>query len=169
MSLIIIEGPDGAGKSTLVEQLSKDFGYRVYRSGGPKTFEMMVQVLDEMEILCNKKEIYICDRSPWFSEIVYATALKRPMAVDEISLLDYWHLPQKVIYCRLADQNKMLARMSLAFKAHKPLEHTNAVIENYKAVCTEYESVMSDAKRAGVNIFKYDWEVTSLQSLKDWI
>ena len=88
---------------------------------------------------------------------------------DEISLLDYWHLPQKVIYCRLADQNKMLARMSLAFKAHKPLEHTNAVIENYKAVCTEYESVMSDAKRAGVNIFKYDWEVTSLQSLKDWI
>ena len=42
MSLLIIEGPDGAGKSTLVNKLSKDLKLPIYRSGGPKEITDLV-------------------------------------------------------------------------------------------------------------------------------
>lgn len=169
MSLIIVEGPDGAGKSTLVEKLAKEMDLSLYRSGGPKDKVTMYKVLGEMKELALSEETYITDRAPWFSEIIYSMGMGRKPVIDLNEFADYWKLPQKVIYCRLADKDEMLANMSRSFKAHKPKEHTDSVIANYSNICLLYDEVIDKAEQWGVDVFEYDWQNTWYDDLLRWM
>ena len=169
MSLIILEGPDGAGKSTLIEKLAHDFEYPIYRSGGPKDPETMLNVLAEMEILAKAPQTYLCDRTPWISEIIYSLGLGRAPVLDIEVFKDYYKLPQRIIYCNLDTPERMLTNMSLAYKPHKPKDHTKAVIENHKFICELYEDLMGDIEVQGIDIFEYDWGTVSYSALTQWI
>ena len=46
--VIIIEGPDGAGKTTLAEQLSRQTGYTIVHMSQPKTEEEKENTLKEI-------------------------------------------------------------------------------------------------------------------------
>lgn len=169
MSLIIIEGPDGAGKSTLLEKLSKDTGLKIYRSGGPKDKDTMIKVLEEMKTLALSEETYLTDRAPWFSEVIYSAGMDRDLVLPLDIFLSCYSFTEKVIYCRLSTEEAMLNNMSREFKAHKPAEHTNAVVEHYHRICTLYDQLMDEAERQEINIYEYDWQNGDYQNLLEWI
>ena len=170
MSLIILEGPDGAGKSTLITRLVKDHGYAVYRSGGPKDEENMLRVVKEMAVLAlDPTTVYLCDRAPWISELIYSKALGRDPVMPMEFFNPFFSLPQRIIYCNLNDSVSMLSNMSREFKAHKPAEHTALVVKNYQQVCDLYDELMDEMEAAGMNVFGYDWMNGSYYDLTKWI
>ena len=158
MSLIIIEGADGNGKTTLLKQLEKDTHLPVFYSGGPKTSEAMINMLYDLEQMAIDEKVYLCDRVPFISEIVYSAALQREPVIDPIALMEYWKLPIQIIYCRLSDSSEALKNMSREFKAHKPFEHTKEVELKHERITEMYDQIMDEAEKDGVNIFEYDWQ-----------
>lgn len=168
--IIVLEGPDGCGKSTLIKQLNKDLGLPIFQSGGPKTKEAMEKMLDELEIMSHCQQIYLCDRAPFVSEIIYSQAFGREPVIPAKDLMDYWLLPNlKIIYCRI-DQAAALANMDRKFKPHKPAEHTAIVEQRHANICELYDDIMDSAESARIKVFEYDWrDSTHYQQLKDFI
>lgn len=83
---IIVEGPDGAGKTTLIRVLLEDFpalelAPRFCTStGGPIEPNRLLARVGSDHRLFQAGMVY--DRHPMFSEYVYSPALDRPLAKD---------------------------------------------------------------------------------------
>jgi hypothetical protein len=108
MRMIVVEGPDGAGKTTLVERLCKRYGLEVgvrqetnreeiWRSTVPDTFEALTEAIRAERPLPR-----IWDRL-FYSEFVYARLVGRPNQFrndmgDHIRSLITW-LEPPVIFC----------------------------------------------------------------------
>jgi thymidylate kinase len=158
MSLIILEGADGNGKTTLLKQLQRDTNLPIFYSGGPKTSEVMFNMLEGLEKRAEEEQTYLCDRVPFISEIVYSSSMGRQPVIGITELMDYWNLPIKVIYCRLQNSDEALANMSRETKAHKPLEHTKNVEKYYDNIVEGYDYIMENMEKQGVDVFEYDWK-----------
>jgi thymidylate kinase len=167
--LIIAEGPDGSGKSTLIKNLAHIFNFPIYHSGGPKTTERMYEVLKELETMANSDQTYLVDRVPFISELVYSKAFDRKPVIAIEKLFSYFILPIKIIYCKI-DQQTALANMSREFKVHKPAEHLKMVEINHAKIAAEYISLMDVLEDIGIEIFDYDWTIdNNLDNLLPWI
>jgi thymidylate kinase len=167
--IIVAEGPDGCGKSTLIKQLERDLELPVFYSGGPKSAEAMTKMLYELKVMAFSNKRYIVDRVPFISEIIYSKGLGRSPVLDPNLLVENWFFPLKLIYCKI-DQEEALKNMSREHKAHKPVEHLLAVEQNHKRIFQLYDEVIDQAEKAGVNIFEYDWRNHShFTQLKEWI
>lgn len=100
--IILIEGPDGAGKTTLAEKLSKQTGYVLLHRSYPKTAEEMANMMQEyMQVIKSGKNCII-DRC-WYSEMVYGPIMRNE---TNISYPDMYELERAVarvggivIYC----------------------------------------------------------------------
>lgn len=156
--IIILEGPDGGGKSTLAGKLVKDLNAKYYHSGGPKTKSEMDMVINELEIMAHSKSIIIVDRVPWISEMVYPYAFGRKPVLSVAEYLQHLKLPQKIIYCKPSGP----AQMSLDYKEHKPKEHTESVIKNHERIADLYDALF---KR--IPHIRYDFYKTNYKILKD--
>ena len=168
--LIVLEGPDGNGKSTLIQQLYEDFGIPKYSSGGPKSKERMIEVLKELTDMAYSSTRYLVDRVPYISEPIYSKAFGRKPVMLKKILESYYRLPQKIIFCHIGDQKQALANMSREHKSHKPLEHLLGVEKNHSKITDLYENLMDDLEHKGSNIFEYDWtNPTHYPQLKEWI
>lgn len=73
--IIIIEGPDGSGKTTLANQLSKQSSYPIIHRVQPKTEHDKKVMLEEyLEVIRTRRNM-IFDRS-WYSEMVYGPVMR---------------------------------------------------------------------------------------------
>src|SRR5580765_4211415 len=84
--LIIIEGPDGVGKTTLAESLAKELAesgdeVELLHRGPPKSHPLDEYVLPLLDYVPGLGRHVICDRWHW-GEAVY------PQVLDRTSLLD---------------------------------------------------------------------------------
>ncbi|MNB69349.1 SPBc2 prophage-derived uncharacterized protein YorR [compost metagenome] len=84
--LIILEGPDGAGKTTLAQQLSMSTGYPVQHRSKPKTEEEKQQMFLEYEQMCMSRENIIVDRC-WYSEMVYGKVMRDQSYISQDQML----------------------------------------------------------------------------------
>mgnify|MGYP001305073325 CR=1 FL=1 len=111
--MIIIEGMDGSGKTSLAQKLSFRLGdvpiKRLVTSGGPTYYDLLVErtraTLTELrnQVTRNQRPVVIYDRFPLISEAVYGTILRgRNSFGDEwTTLIDLLlALDPVVIYCR---------------------------------------------------------------------
>jgi len=111
--MIIIEGMDGSGKTSLAQKLSFRLGNvpikRFVKSGGPIYYDLLVErtraTLTELrnQVTRNQRPVVIYDRFPLISEAVYGTILRgRNSFGDEwTTLIDLLlALDPVVIYCR---------------------------------------------------------------------
>lgn len=105
--IIIVEGPDGAGKTTIIEQLMESHPGSVYRHfSNPKTKEEADnywKVYAEAVSLADPAKVHIFDRS-WYSDVVYGPIFRGrlemdPMHVKMLEALVKTHGGGFVIYC----------------------------------------------------------------------
>src|SRR5690606_261228 len=85
-TLIIVEGMDGSGKTTLAQQLSCWMGdvpiKRFVTSGGPTNYDLLVRktkaALTDLhdQVIQNQRPVVIYDRFPLISEAVYGSILR---------------------------------------------------------------------------------------------
>lgn len=101
---LIIEGPDGAGKSTLIKQLRKYRPFITVALGGPvPTLETMVKVLQTYARLTQHAEVPIVfDRNPLISEPIYSHLLDRPSMLPDLfeTTAPVLAFPYPIVYCR---------------------------------------------------------------------
>lgn len=166
--IIVVEGPDGSGKSTLIDQLFRDLNCATYHSGGPKTLQEMSESLESLSVLANSSELYIVDRTPWFSELVYSIALSKPMIMHRAELKKYWSLPQAVVLCSLETPEDCVNNMSLAHKAHKPFEHTNKVVTHFRKVFKLYQDLFDQIEKHPITSYRYNWKRHDYNHLLQW-
>lgn len=156
MPLVILEGPDGSGKTTLATRLLKGTGHPlilVKRSGRPANHETLRH---QSAWIHSQSETWnlnvICDRHPLISDGIYAKAVRHeesPWTAEQVAdvLLDYRD-DILVIFCRTIEQ-----RMAKAAHVEQQME---GVHNYYHALVNEYDSWMAFFRGAGLRIVNYD-------------
>ena len=161
--MIAIEGPDGAGKSTLANDLGLALNRSVYHPGGPAVSE------DDFRVRVTAQERagdVIHDRLMAISEPIYAGALARSTYNQVNKAADYWlrnlTFPLYLIYCRLSSVNEMYDNIDRTAKAHKSPEHIESMRKQYHNIVDMYDRRLNEL--AGyeypmVKLMVYNWKV----------
>ena len=103
--IIILEGPDGSGKTTLAEQIHKQTGYQLLHRTQPKSEEDKQRMMDEyIQVLKSGKNV-IMDRC-WYSEMVYGPIMRDASVITYPQMYSLERLAAKygaiIIYCTAA-------------------------------------------------------------------
>lgn len=170
--MIILEGPDGAGKSTLATSLSNSLGWRLIHGGGPLAdrAEFLARVQEKGFLIPNS---VIFDRTSYVSELVYAIlAGRQPVC----SFLELETMLLKIrpilIYCRRASAKAMLQSVSSGPKAHKSPEFLEQVKREHPRIVKRYDEIFH-ALFLGIKKYPglqgYDWKTDSYEDLLKWI
>ncbi len=141
--MIICEGPDLGGKSTVTKQLADYFGMKVYHAGGPpKTQNEFVKRVFEME---NYKDHMVFDRSPLISELVYGAIIRDRIIISPAWIFTFIeNISPLIIYCRPSIQHLTghLHIIHNQSKDYKPNAHRDAVKNNYMAIVRAYDYLL---------------------------
>lgn len=135
--MIIIEGLDGVGKSTVVERL-KTFGFiNLHYDYDSSNYDLTQKYLSVLNY--NDLDKYIADRS-FFSEMVYGPVLRNGSRISDeqfIKLLkEYSKIGAKVIYLT-SDKDILLKRRQEDEKDFKTLT------DYYSELNSQYEKAMN--------------------------
>lgn len=152
--MIIIEGPDNSGKSTLAAQLRRDTGLPVIQSSRPSPDLNFVQVYQHcLYQVAPKEKLAILDRVTAISESIYGPICRGESALgmyQRDALLDVWNRPYTVIYCRPEDS---------VILDNKGRDQMPGVLENHQAIIAAYDRLMDDLARFGTpHVSVYDWK-----------
>lgn len=166
---VIIEGPDGSGKSTLIERLVELSGYPSRHKGGPpKSYE---EARERMRVLFEEDYGKICDRCVVISEPIYGEILRGRSWVTSMDfkrgverlIKDNWG----IVYC-CAENDPVPDH-----KDWKPAEHMSAVQAKLPAIRQMYRNVFNEILLMGKTILIYDWRIGMTpedvyMNLKNW-
>lgn len=160
--MIVIEGSDNCGKTTLSEHLAKVLGLTVVHSEKPETPLMGQHRLDWMAD--NPLSIY--DRASCISEAVYGPLLRGGSVYGE----DHWKILAKflmsqplIIYCKCSEEK------ALSYNGRDDMDGVQA---NGSALYHKYDEVMDKVDRIssifGGEVIHYDYEVHSLEVIENF-
>lgn len=131
---IIVEGTDGAGKSTLVQHLVRVYRLPTQHSEGPPHYPGEMD--DRVERYFSYKEPHIFDRHPCISQPIYGTL--RETHQDDIHpdlLAKFYSQPNIFIYC---EPIKPFHETHVA-KPYEDFRHVAAVAMNYDKLLVLYQ------------------------------
>lgn len=161
--LAVIEGPDGSGKSTLIQQLRRNSTryFVMVRSGAhPPSHEAMEQYIEGTSLL--EDSIFpsplICDRFQPISEAVYKPLIRHQPFLENWP--DYLHSVDTVIYCR--PQTEVIMG-----NLHRE-EQMKGVPEQIHRIIQRYDEVMT-AIGNFTYVFHYDYLVHTVDAVADRI
>lgn len=151
--IIVVEGPDGAGKSTLCENLQEHFKWPVVHGGGPLTSRH--DFLDRNRTKgWSDLEPKICDRVSYISERVYA---KDPL-ISSFELQVWLNKVKPVIiFACLETSEAMVERISKNTKAHKTQFQLDWVKEHHVEIVRKYKFVMGGLQHINHNWLRADF------------
>lgn len=132
---IVLEGPDGAGKSTLGEVLASMLDMPLVQGKGPPKSE------EEFHERCReyiRMEGVIFDRHPCISEPIYSGCLGRQNVLDHANLADFFATGPFIIYVRPTTRHLT----NHVRKSYETQDHVDAVHANHRLICTAYEARM---------------------------
>ena len=151
--MIIIEGPDNSGKSTLIDSLVKDFNLLIADKphGPPKNIADLVNRTSKL-LLRQDSARYILDRHPLFSEAIYGPILRNKNLWDEnktmrdalLNILDNANSEGTVfiIYCRPPDEVVLNFDTHLV-KSYDTTEHLEGLKNKGHEIIKAYDNLMS--------------------------
>lgn len=136
--LFIIEGPDGSGKTSLAETLSKQTGYPIVHRSQPKSEEEKAKMFDEYLRLASSSKNVILDRC-WYSEMVYGPVMRDASVLSYPDMYKLEAAAKKhgaiVIYC--TDQPGVLWK-----RCKRRGEDYIVDASTYNAIYEGYEELM---------------------------
>lgn len=168
--MIILEGPDNAGKSTLAKELQRRFKWPYRPAGGPpKSPEEIRGRQAAIEAILTARQFAIIDRAPVISDTIYGVVLKRPVLnFDQTDLDRFLKLGPCIIYCRPPNRILMQVAQGHVVKDHETVEHVEAVKRNAKECMDAYDELMERVPNK-----MYDWTGkyidTTMDELCDYI
>ena len=150
--LIIIDGPDGSGKTTLAKRLADITGYEYFHFSYPKTdAEKEVMVQKYKDFIKNHPNA-ILDRS-WYSEIVYGLVVRGKSCVSPEDMKDLELLTHRygalIIYC--TDKPEVLWQ-----RATKRGEDYITDYETFIAICEVFDDILGVQHL--IPVVKYDYK-----------
>lgn len=168
MNSIMLEGPDGCGKSTLAGRLSKEFNLPVLHFGGPPATPEDYAKKYSSLFDATMSGPHIFDRGP-LSEIIYGSLLRDSL----ICLVDFLLKDLSVlrafsrtvfVYCRPETEKILLQPIQV--RAHKPQDHVEQAkgqrLDIIRAYDFMWPSMVSIWNTYAV---KYDWSEESYQKI----
>lgn len=166
MTLIILEGPDGCGKSSLAEFIAREFdGPRPIQIGGPPKSAKAARLHMHRSVAYATRysrsqaerptDFCILDRVTAISQPCYESALDRP------SICEWWEYQATVnalrdykplwIYCRTRKPN------ILQTDVIDTDEYTNQLKRCYPKLVNAYDSYMNALRWSGSEVYHYDF------------
>jgi len=164
--LIILEGPDGSGKSTLGQMLSDRLGYQLVHSGKPKYDELVPKSLE----LAALKDTII-DRVPWISEFVYSKVFDRQAPPAELTTIGRSIKDTTIIVrCDTEALNPLIKDNEYKDKAFSLAirERTKTIRSTYDRVFNTFED-HAGSYYTSYNIINYDYTKDSPEDVLEMI
>lgn len=128
---VVLEGPDGAGKSYLAEAIARATGMRVQQGSGPpkQPGEIERRMVDYSFM-----EDAVFDRHPAVSQPIYARIRGEDMSPEFWRLVDgFYRARPVVVYCRSESPARHVV------KPGENPAHVAAVHERYPALVAAYD------------------------------
>lgn len=152
--IIIIEGPDGAGKSMLAQQLSRQTGYRIEHRSKPENEEQKAHMMVEYLQLVKSSNNVILDRC-WYSEMVYGKVMRDQAYIDYPQMYELERALAKngamIIYCTGP-------KAALWMRCTKRGEDYITSRDDFNNICAEYDKLMSVPHY--IPVVKYEYKET---------
>jgi thymidylate kinase len=135
--IIVLEGPDGAGKTTLATKLVASTGWRLKHYSAPQSDEEAAQMkgmyLQDMRMCRNA----IFDRS-WYSDMAYGPVMRGKAVISAVDMYELERALMKqgglVVYCT-APVPKLWQRCKLRGETYLTEEQQlQAIVDNYNNV-----------------------------------
>lgn len=132
--LIIIEGPDGSGKTTLANYLSESMGFPIVHRSTPKTQEEKDTMMKSYEDDIASGKNIIWDRC-FYSEMVYGPIKRDQSYIDLMGMLSLEIKLQSVgamiVYCT-DDTLKLWERCKARGETYvKDIDELAAIVDGY--------------------------------------
>lgn len=133
---LVLEGPDGAGKSTLANTLAIATGMQVVQGKGPPKSreEFELRTIDYLKYFG-----VIFDRHPCISEPIYAKAAGRECMLRQRELNAFHSTRPFIVYVR---PTSTVLPVSHECKDHETPEHVAMVEQNHAQICALYDERM---------------------------
>ena len=143
--MIILEGPDGSGKTTLAKEISLRLKLPIIHSGGkPKDeYEAWSRHKETLRSI-HERRIVIMDRVICISDYVYGRVLRGGSSMGpghHQELAEVMRLP--IIYCRPPDQDILELPEDHEVKGHETSDHVARVQSHQPQIVAEYDQLMS--------------------------
>ena len=144
--MIILEGPNGCGKSSLAERLARQFDWPLVKYPTPKDPKDAVRNFDAALTLPDNT---IFDRHPMISDRIYCPIMFS--GIDPIPWQPEILSGQVLIYCRVP--------MGTAVHRHK-YQKGDPFYRNEMRIFAEYDAMFSSIKH-----LRFDWTVDTESEL----
>ena len=159
--MIVVEGPDGSGKSTIARKIARALQLQHMHEGGPPVSD------ENLRWRLNKHyENFgaILDRTGWVSERVYGPIIRGTtfIPMDE---LDEWAdrfiaAGWRLVYCRrslkkLVEFATADLQQITATKDYKDSKHAEKVATRIRHIAIRYQSVITELEGRGLKVVRY--------------
>lgn len=155
--MLIIEGPDNSGKTTLCTDLRKRLGIPVVHSERPNPAWGAERILAHSNHQLLPKRI-IRDRIYVISEYVYGRVIRGGSALRGLhadALMDLYQRPYLIIYCRPDDR---------AILDSQGREQMEGVLDKHQAIIQEYDKLMGEVA-LNCKVVRYDYQSDRVDDL----
>jgi len=162
--LIAIEGVDGAGKTTLIEQLRKNSQryFLIVRSAGyPKSIATRSRYAASIGALKElmTPEHVVLDRCIAISESIYGPICRNTPKWTDDEILNELYSVDVVVYCRPPDE--------VIHRNSRVNEQMAGVLERIDPLITAYDELIDwlGSQRSGPTVIYYDYTTDDVDSL----
>jgi hypothetical protein len=165
--MIVLEGPDNCGKTTLARQISDMVNIPISHSGGP--VKSKEEMHTRMGNLLSMTDLKIMDRIPCISEQIYGPIIRKNNPFEETTYLKDFLTTKHplIIYCDIPEV--ILFSAPHKGKSHEDQEHISAVATNLSAIKIAYANFFYTLASTFPNtmyaIVRWDWTSRDLNHL----
>jgi hypothetical protein len=151
---IILEGPDGSGKSTLFKLMTEDWGLKsAGHDGGPP--KDSGEAYDRL-LKTEQHGLAVRDRIVAISDSIYSEVFKRKPKLAQRDYNDWLQgFDPIIVYCR--PPKETILSQEVPVKLHKPEDHVKIVKANRLQITDLYDDTMLKLVRLGLIVYYYNW------------